>query len=207
MILAEYDAAQIYYNQYSNRGETYDPANDPAQTLYNAYFGGGMNAIVFQEMREARGLAYSASASLARPSRLENPYTYTAYIATQNDKLVDAAKAFDDIINNMPESEAAFNLAKESVITELRSQRIVKANVLWNYISALDMGIDYDRRRTIWENVPSMSFDDVKAFQQQWVAGRPYTFAILGRTADLDMNFLRSLGPVKRVSKEDIFGY
>jgi predicted Zn-dependent peptidase len=207
VVLAEYDAAQIYYNQFSNRGEMYDPANDPAQTLYNAYFGGGMNAIVFQEMREARGLAYSASASLARPSLLDIPYTYTAYIATQNDKLVDAVKAFDDIINNMPESDAAFELAKESVITDLRTERIIKAAVLRSWIAAQDMGIDYDRRRPIWEKVPSMSFDDVKAFQQQWVAGRPYTFAILGRTADLDMDFLRSLGPVKRVSQKEIFGY
>jgi hypothetical protein len=207
VVLAEYDAAQIYYIQYSNRGETYDPANDPIANLYNSYFGGGMNAIVFQEMREARGLAYSASAALRAPSRLENPYYYMAFIATQNDKLVDAAGAFDDIINNMPESEAAFNLAKESIITDLRTQRIIKSNVLWNYIAAQDMGIDYDRRRNIWEQVPSMTFADVKAFQQKWVAGRPYTFAILGRSADLDAAYLQGLGPVTKVSKEDIFGY
>ncbi len=207
VVLAEYDAAQIYYIQYSNRGETYDSANDPGQTLYNSYFGGGMNAIVFQEMREARGLAYSASASLSRPSRLENPYYYMAFIATQNDKLVDAAKAFDDIINNMPESEAAFSLAKESIITDLRTERIIKSSVLSYYIAAQDLGIDYDRRRAIWEAVPGLTFDDVKAFQQKWVAGRPYTFAILGRSADLDMDYLRSLGQVRRVSKEEIFGY
>ncbi len=207
VILAEYDAAQIYYAQYSNRGETYDPANDAIMTMYNNYFGGGMSGIVFQEMREARGLAYSASANLGRPSRLENPYTYTAFIATQNDKLKDAATAFDDIINNMPESEAVFNLTKESIITDLRTERVIKSNVLWSYISAQDLGLDYDRRRTLWEQIPAMTLQDVKAFQQKWVAGRPYTFAILGRSADLDMDYLRSLGPIKKVTKEDIFGY
>ncbi|MDR2883158.1 MAG: insulinase family protein [Alistipes sp.] len=208
VVLAEYDAAQIYYIQYSNRGDgAYDPAIDPPLTLYNAYFGGGMNAIVFQEMREARGLAYSASASLQRPSRLDRPYYYMAFIATQNDKLVDAASAFDDIINNMPESEAAFQLAKESIITDMRTQRIIKSSVIGYYLSAQDMGLDYDRRRTIWEQVPSMTFDDVKAFQQKWVAGRPYTFAILGRSADLDQDYLRTLGPIRKVTQEDIFGY
>ena len=207
VLLAEYDAAQIYYTQYSNRGESYDPANDAGQTLYNSYFGGGMNAIVFQEMREARGLAYSAAATLGRPSKKENPYTYTAYIATQNDKLRDAATAFDDIINNMPESEAAFNIAKESIITDLRTERIIKSGVISYYLSAMDLGIDYDRRRSIWEKVPTMTIDDLKAFQQKWVAGRPYTFAILGRSADLDVDYLRSLGPVKKVSQEEIFGY
>jgi predicted Zn-dependent peptidase len=207
VVLAEYDAAQIYYIQFSNRGEMYDPTIDPISQLYNSYFGGGMNAIVFQEMREARGLAYSASARLNTPWRLDRPYYYMAFIATQNDKLVDAASAFDDIINNMPESDAAFQLAKESIITELRTQRIIKSSVLWSWISAQDLGLDYDRRRTVWEQVPTLTFDDVKAFQQKWVAGRPYTFAILGRSADLDAEYLKNLGPVKKVSKEEIFGY
>ena len=62
--LVQYDAKQIYYLQYSNRGEKLDLKADPYVALYNEYFGGGMNAIVFQEMREARGLAYSSSARL-----------------------------------------------------------------------------------------------------------------------------------------------
>ncbi len=207
VVLAEYDAAQIYYSQYSNRGEKFDPANDAIVELYNGYFGGGMNAIVFQEMREARGLAYSAGAWLGEPYKLDVPYTYTAFIATQNDKLVDAAKAFEDIINNMPESEQAFSIAKESIIANLRTERIIKENILWNYISAQDLGLDYDRRREVWSSIQTMTLEDVKAFQKQWIAGRNYTFSILGRSADLDMNYLRSLGPVKKVSQEEIFGY
>jgi predicted Zn-dependent peptidase len=208
VLLAEYDAAQIYYMQYSNRGnETFDPANDAIISLYNSYFGGGMNSIVFQEMREARGLAYSAQATLTIPWRLGLPHTYTAFIATQNDKLRDAAAAFDDIINNMPESEAAFNIAKESIITGLRTSRITKSGVLSSWIAAQDNGMDYDNRRLIWEKIPTMTLEDLKAFQQEWVAGRPYTFAILGRSADLDMDYMRSLGPVKQVSQEEIFGY
>jgi predicted Zn-dependent peptidase len=207
VVLAEYDAAQIYYIQYSNRGERYDVANDAIQNLYNGYFGGSMSSIVFQELREARGLAYSAQATLIRPGKKENPYIYLAFIATQNDKLKEAAVAFDQIINDMPQSEAAFNIAKESIVTELRTDRIIKSGVLNYYLQLKDMGLDYDRRRTVWEKVPSMTFDDVKAFQQKWVAGRPYTFGILGRSADLDMDYLRTLGPVKQVTQEEIFGY
>ena len=39
-------------------------------------------------------------------------------------------KAFDDIINNMPESEKAFNLAKEALITRMRTERITKIRSL-----------------------------------------------------------------------------
>ena len=83
-----------------------------------------MNSIVFQELREARGLAYSASAGLGEPSRLDKPYIYSTFIATQNDKMGDALTAFDEVINHMPESEAAFNLAKEALIARLRTDRI-----------------------------------------------------------------------------------
>ena len=40
--------------QISNLDKKYDPAIEPTRELYNEYFGGGMNSIVFQEMRETR---------------------------------------------------------------------------------------------------------------------------------------------------------
>ncbi|MBQ5596269.1 MAG: insulinase family protein, partial [Rikenellaceae bacterium] len=93
VFIAEYDANQIYYIQYSNRGEKFDVANDADLDLYNEYFGGGMSSIVFQEMREARGLAYSARAYMSTPTYADGCYSYTAYIATQNDKMKQAIEA------------------------------------------------------------------------------------------------------------------
>ena len=207
VIMAEYDAKQIYFLQISNRGETFDPANDAAIALYNAYFGGGMNAIVFQEMREARSLAYTAQAFLSQPGRLDRPYMYMAFIATQNDKMGDAIDAFQEIINNMPESEAAFNLAKESLIARMRTDRTIKSDVLWSYLAAKDLGIDYDRSKAIFEQVQHMTLDDVKAAQQKWVKGRKYVYGILGDIQDLDLNYLKTLGPIQTVTQEEIFGY
>lgn len=207
VLVAQYDAKQIYYLQYSNRGEKYDAQTDAVRSLYNSYFGGGMNAIVFQEMREARGLAYSAWAVMSAPNKKDRTYNYRAFIATQNDKMPTAIRAFDDIINDMPRSEAAFDIAKESVLAGIRTQRITKASVLYSYLTAEDLGIDYDRRRNIYETVPSLTLDDVQAFQQQWVKDRKYTYCILGDAKDLDMEFLRTLGPVEIVSQKTIFGY
>jgi len=207
VFVAEYDAKQIYYLQFSNRGEKFDPAADAEIELYNEYFGGNMSSIVFQEMREARGLAYSAQAWLSTPSYADTPYTYMAFIATQNDKMGQAIDAFDEIIENMPESEAAFDVAKESLISRLRTQRTVKDAVLWAWIDARDMGIDYDRNRDIFAKVQQLTIDDVKAAQQKWVNGRTYYYGILGDSKDLDLNKLRTLGAITFLSQEDIFGY
>ncbi|MBR6813244.1 MAG: insulinase family protein, partial [Tidjanibacter sp.] len=205
--LAQYDAAQIRYMQISNRGEKFNPANDAELAIYNEYFGGGMNAIVFQEMREARGLAYSSSARLVNPQEPEDYYTFQATIATQNDKMADAIDAFDEIINDMPESEAAFNVAKSSLISRLRTTRTIKSSVLWAYITAQDQGIDYDRNRDIYEGVQSATLESVKATQQKWVKDRTYHYAILGDIKALDMEKLKSLGEVTILSQEEIFGY
>lgn len=207
VFIAEYDANQIYYIQYSNRGEKFDVANDANLDLYNEYFGGGMSSIVFQEMREARGLAYSARAYLSTPTYADGTYSFTAYIATQNDKMKQAIEAFDEIINTMPESEAAFNVAKESYINQVRTLRYTKASVLYAFINARDMGLDYDRARDVFEKVQTMTLDDVKAVQQQWVKDRNYYYLILGDSKNLDLNYLRTLGPITFLSQEQIFGY
>ena len=47
----------------------------------------------------------------------------------------------------------------------------------------------------------------MKATQQKWVKDRPYTYGILGDIKNLDLNFLKTLGPIRTVSQEEIFGY
>ena len=207
VFIAEYDANQIYYIQYSNRGEKFDVTNDADLDLYNEYFGGGMSGIVFQEMREARGLAYSARAYMSTPTYADGEYSFTAYIATQNDKMKQAIEAFDEIINTMPESEAAFNVAKESYINQIRTLRYTKASVLAAFIRTRDMGLDCDRARAVFEKVQTMTLDDVKAVQEQWVKDRNYHYCILGDSKNLDLNYLRTLGPITFLSQEEIFGY
>ena len=205
--LAPYDAKQIYMAQVSNRGEKYDAAVELGRQLYNEYFGGGMNSIVFQEMRESRGLAYSAWAGLDKPSYPKYNYTFSTYIATQNDKMMDAIKTFNDIIENMPQSEAAFKLAKEGMIARLRTERILKSSIIWAYINAQDFGEDTDSRRRLYDYVQNATLQEVVNFQQKWIKGRTYNYCILGDKKELDMEALKKMGQVVELKTEDIFGY
>jgi predicted Zn-dependent peptidase len=205
--IAPYDANQIYLSAISNYGEKYSEELHPSITLYNEYFGGGMNSIVFQEMREARGLAYSAQALMAEPSRIEDPAYYMTYIATQNDKMIDALNAFDEIINNMPVSEKAFGIAKESLISRLRTERITRDGVLSYYLEQEELGLTGDSRKQLFEAVQAMTLDDVVAYQQNNVKNRKYITCILGRESDLDMKSLEKWGKIIRLTQEDIFGY
>ena len=205
--LAPYNAKQLYMREFSNRGEQYDPAGEPVRTLYNEYFGGGMNSIVFQEMRESRSLAYSAYAALSAPSRLTQPYTYMAFIATQNDKMLDAIHAFDDIINNMPRSQSALDLAKQGIDSRMRTERTIKDDIAWAYINARNLGLDKELSQQIFETVPTLTLDDIQAYQQANVKDRTYHIAILADLDDIDIDALRAMGKVVILTTEDIFGY
>ena len=205
--LSNYDANQIYYLQYANLGGMFDPAYDADVRLYNEYTSGSMNSIVFQEMREARSLAYSAYTYWVIPSYDDENYIFIAGIATQNDKMVEAIDAFSEIINDMPESQAAFDLAKESMLSNLRTGRTGKAAVLWAYVNNRDLGLDEDRNKAVYEKLQAMTLEDLREVQQQWIKDRRYFYCILGDLDDLDTNYLRRLGPVQVLSQEEIFGY
>jgi predicted Zn-dependent peptidase len=170
-----------------------------------------MNSIVFQEMREARGLAYTATASYISPRKSGEPYYFTTFIATQNDKMMDAVNAFDEIINQMPQSEAAFDIAKENIIASHRTQRLLGSDVLYYYQNLQKQGYDctYDPRKDLYEKVQQFTLQDVVDFQNKVIKDRKYVIGILGSEKDLDMKALNpaKYGKVERVSLEDIFGY
>ena len=208
VVFAQYDAKQIYYMQYACSNDMFDVTLDPSVRLYNEYFSGGMNAIVFQEMREARGLAYSSYAFLGQGNTCKEPYYFYAFIATQNDKMQQAVEAFDEIIENMPQSEAAFELTKQGILTTMGTSRTTKMDILWKYVSDQRFGItDFNRTEAVYNGIKTMTLADVVEFQQNHIKGNEYVYCILGDKNDVDMKYLKTLGDIEFVSQEQIFGY
>ena len=207
VVVAPYQSRQFYYMQFSNRGETIDLPQDPYIVLFNEYYGGGMNAIVFQEMRESRALAYSAGAILTEPSFKDDTYAFRATIASQNDKLQKAVEGFDEIIETLPEAPENLEIAKASILSRLRTQRTIGSAVLYSYLTLQELGLTEPTEKQIFEKVGSLTMDDLLATHAQWIKGRSYVYSILGDASDMDMDFLKTLGPVQQVTLEDIFGY
>jgi predicted Zn-dependent peptidase len=191
-----------------SKGIQYNPSMEPVITLYNQYFGGSMNSIVFQELRESRALAYTAmSFYQSLLGKKENHYYNISFIMTQTDKIKDALDAFFGLMDSMPSSEKAFELAKSSFLQSMRSERITKADILFSYESAEKLGLDYDIRKTIWETLPKLTFDDVKKFQEEYIKGKKQSILILGDEKLLDFKMLKKYGKVKKMKLEQVFGY
>jgi hypothetical protein len=138
---------------------------------------------------------------------LDKDHEVIGYQFVHLGKMMDAIKAFNEIINEMPQSEPAFKLAKEAIIARLRTERVNKSSILWNYVNAQDMNRTEDIRKLLYEKIQTMTLQDVIKFQQEWVKGRTYHYGILGKKEDLDMEALKKMGTVVELTTEDIFGY
>ncbi|MBO5824100.1 MAG: insulinase family protein, partial [Prevotella sp.] len=207
IVIAPYDAKNIYLMQLHNENKQWTPESEPVVTLFNEYFGGGMNTIVFQELREARGLAYSASSFYNTPSKKDDPEWYYTMIISQNDKMMDCISVFNEILDEMPQSENAFNVAKQSLTKSLESRRTTRFAVLTKYLSNQYLGIDYDINEKIYNALPSLTLQSIVDFEKQNMAKKPYRYIILGNEKELDIKSLEKIGKIKRLSTEEIFGY
>ena len=207
VLLAPYDAKNIYLRMIHNEQRPWNPEEAALVALFNEYYGGGMNTIVFQEMREARGLAYNAYAAYMEPSYQDQPEYFFTHIITQNDKMMDAIGHFLEILNNMPESEQAFNIAKEALTKRLASQRTTKFGLINAWLNAQMKGIDYDINERIYNAIPNITLEDIAKFEKEQMANKAYRYVILGNEKELDMDALQQLGTIHRLTTEEIFGY
>jgi hypothetical protein len=90
---------------------------------------------------------------------------------------------------------------------KLASRRTVRSNVLWSYIAAQRMGLDYDINSVVYNALPNLKLNDIVKFEQQSMANKPYRYLILGDEKELDIKGLEKIAPIHRLTLEEIFGY
>jgi predicted Zn-dependent peptidase len=203
VLFAPYDARQAKI-QTLIKGGRYDRSLAPVIALFNLYFGGN---IVFQELREKRALAYTATSRYQEPADLEKSYMNKGYIATQNDKIMDALVAFDELFNILPVSESTFHGSKYALLNKISTERIHRMNTIWNFLSAEKLGLKEDIRKDIFEKVAEMKVNDMIDFDGKYLKNKAKTYLVLGRESDIDFKALGKVGPVTKLNLQDLFGY
>ena len=132
---------------------------------------------------------------------------FQANIITQNDKMMDCVRQFRAILDTIPQSQAAFDITKDALMKRLASARTTRFNIINSWLEAEALGIDYDISEKVYRDVPALTLDDLIAFGKKKISHRNFRYIILGDEAELDMESLGRIGPIKRVSTEEIFGY
>ena len=202
----EYDMVQSMLMMMS-KTENFNSALLPKAALFNSYFGSGLSSIVFQEIRESKALAYGANASFSRPAKKEEAHYVSAFIGTQANKLPQAVDAMMALMNNMPRAEIQFEGSKVAAMKQIETERITKTNIYWNYVNAKRLGLDYDVRKNIYDQLATFNMDDMEAFFNQYIKGRKYAYCVIGKKSEIDMAALGKLGTIKELTLEELFGY
>jgi predicted Zn-dependent peptidase len=206
VLFADYDMVQSEIRWFRN-ASGYAPEKEAVVDLFNGYFGGGMGSIVFQTIRESKALAYSTFAVYSKPSKKEDPFSVIAYVGCQADKMNDAVKGMNELLNELPQSDKAFATAKTSIKNDMETERITRDGILFSYLAAQRKGINYDLRKDQYQAISKMGFADIEKFHQQELANKPYTYCVVASEEKVKEEDLKKMGEVRKLGLEEIFGY
>ena len=184
---------------------TYDEAKAPLGQLFNEYFGGGMAGLVFQELREARALAYSAWAHFFTPSRPEDENILVGAIGCQADKTLEAVDAFIELLHEMPINETRWNSAHAAILSAYRTNPIASRSIPGFVYDFNALGIDKDPRSQRYEKLKGSDINSLKSFYKKEIQPKPILLSIVGDSEKIDLDELRKFGPLTEVKPKQLF--
>jgi predicted Zn-dependent peptidase len=182
-------------------------ANLPPVQLFNDYFGGGMAGIVFQELREARALAYSVGAVYGNGGRKGEQNVMSGSIGCQADKTPEALDAFLDLFEKLPASPERFADTRDSIISRYRTGKLGFREILWAVRSWERLEVPIDPRKARFEKIQRLGLDDVLQFDKEHLQGRPKLISIVGDKNKIDLEKIRKDGAVTELELKDIFAF
>ncbi len=179
----------------------------PSVSLYNEFFGTGLNSLVFQEIREARGLAYTAYSNITVPERPEGFHILQSFLGTQSDKMVQAVNALDTLLSCVPEESLLFQEARASMVKSFSSERIQDADVFWSWWESVELGIDPAFRERVFRSLEEYSYSEMRRFFKQEILKANSNLLVLGSRDEVDLKALQEMGDFRELPIEELFNY
>ncbi|MEG0760996.1 insulinase family protein [Chryseobacterium sp.] len=201
-----YDMVQVEMSKIA-KGKDVDTTQFGKINVFNEYFGRGLSSIVFQEIRESKSLAYSAYVSYSPNSELYHPDYVTSYIGTQPDKLQIAVDTMSDLMSELPEIPAQFENARNAALKQIASTRITRTNIFFNTLRLQKLGVNYDIRKDVYNQIEDLDFNEMKNFYDNNVKTLNFNTALMGNRESINQEAIEKMGVFQELSLEDIFGY
>ncbi len=206
VLFADYNMVQAEVRWVRNTAP-YSADKEPVVDIFNNYFGGGMSGLVFQTIRESKALAYSTFAFYAKPDKKEDPFYTLAYVGSQADKFKESVVAMNELLNDLPNVQENIKNARAGIKKDIETERITQDGIIFNYLAAQRKGLNEDIRKTTYTAVDKIGYNELKKFHSEYIANKPYTYAIVASEKKLSIDDMQKFGEVKKLSLEEIFGY
>ena len=178
----------------------------PVARLLSEYLSGNMSALIFQEIRESRGLAYSAYSAYDDGRRPKDASGLLGYMSTQADKVPVGVNTFLGLLQTDEIQAERLATAKTSLDQEFRATRI-DPRWITRWVDSWDeLGEKEDPRPWLWQSIQALDVESTKAFAAQFV-GAPVIIGIVGDRERVGLDELAKVGTVTEVAAEDLFSY
>ena len=184
---------------------TYDESKAPLGQLYNEYFGGGMAGLVFQELREARALAYSAWAHFFTPSRPQDENILVGAIGCQADKTIEAVNAFIELLDEMPINQTRWVSAHAAILSAYRTNPISSRSIPGFAYDFNVLGLKQDPRSNRYDSLLKADIDSLRGFYEKEIQPKSILLSIVGDSKKIDLNELKKIGPLTEVKPQQLF--
>lgn len=184
----------------------FDRAAVPLQRLYNEYMSGSMGSVVFQEIREARALAYEAATGYRAPQWKQDENLMLGQLGTQADKTVDALTVLFQIVREMPAQPARFDNVVRTIDQAYRTGRLGFRQIPGAAVGWARQGMDGDPRPWNWEQARKAKLDDLTAFASRFRT-MPFTVTVVGPLERIDAAKLAQFGKVEIVTTDQLFAW
>ncbi len=176
-------------------------------SVAGSYIGGGMNSLLFQEIREFRSLAYAASGSISAPAPIfySTPALMQLYLSTQNDKAEEAIAVVDSIVNNLEYDPIRLQTLKTDLTNNFSNYYPEQRQVARDIVGLINLGYNEDMNKMMYDVLPDITTDNLEEFfRSKIVSGSPIIYTIVGDSKKMDMTALSKYGKVERVKIKDI---
>ncbi len=207
---------KVYFTNYDmvqsniiliSRDEKFNIDNYAYISMFNEFYGTGLSSIVFQELRETKGLVYSAYSYMSKPAKKDYHHYLQASMTTQPDKMNDALEAMLGVLNNIQNAEKQFEDARKAALAKIETKRVTKSNIFWSYLKNKELGIDYNIDKVIYEKIKTMTYEDFNNFFRKHIMNKKFDIIVVGKKSDVDFNVLKNYGELKEISIDEIFNY
>lgn len=86
-------------------------------------------------------------------------------------------------------------------------ENVVGEQVLWNYYDGRKKGFTEDPRKYGYDQISQLSMNDLIQFHKECIAGgNPFIYTVFGDVGSMDLDYLRTMGDVKILTQDEVFG-
>lgn len=187
--------------------KTLDPTRAVDYSFFSSYLGGGMSAVIFQEIREARALAYSAGGGYYAGAMKGDQNSLIGSLGTQADKTVEATTLLRELLRNPPLSQERFGETAKSLEESYRTNPVGFRGIPGTVRGWEEKGLPpVDPGPERFKQVQAYTLEDLAAFASQF-KDQEMIVCVLGHRDKVDLEGLATLGELVELQLSDIFPY